>query len=137
MLGDAVNLGARLESANKALGSRILLSQRTVDLLGDEFLCRPMGNLRVVGKSQGVLVYEVLCRRSEAADAQLQLAELSGVLVDRFQNAKFHPCIETARQMEERFGSTKFTQLYLSLSRTYLLDTPRNGFDGQIVLEEK
>ena len=62
VLGDEVNLGARLESANKYLGSRTLMNEFAAQLCGDEFLLRPMGNICVAGKSEGVLCYEPLCR---------------------------------------------------------------------------
>ena len=40
MMGDAVNLAARLESANKFYGTGILLSEYTYALVKDVFLCR-------------------------------------------------------------------------------------------------
>ncbi len=137
VLGDEVNLGARLESANKALGSKILVSQRTFELLGDEFLLRPMGNLRVVGKTEGVQTWEAVCPRRQASEAQLQLVELSRSVVERFCAAEFDPCMNVARDFESRFGSSKFSQLYIDLSRRYLTEPPAPGFNGQIVLEEK
>jgi adenylate cyclase len=137
VLGDEVNLGARLESANKAVGSRVLISGRTAELVGSEFLLRPVGALQVVGKTEGVMTYEAICAVHEATDQQKNLVELSKQMVDLFKMASFDPCIQAARKLEEAFGSSKFTQLYLRLSRRYLMEPPGEGFSGQIVLEEK
>src|SRR5260370_25193181 len=45
VLGDCVNLGARLETANKIMGTFNLLSARTVELAGYKFLFRPIDKL--------------------------------------------------------------------------------------------
>jgi adenylate cyclase len=51
--GDAINTAARLESANKALGTRICVSRATAEKVGSiAFL--PIGTLVLKGKSQGV-----------------------------------------------------------------------------------
>jgi adenylate cyclase len=136
VLGDEVNLGARLESANKALGSRVLMSGRTAQLIGTEFLIRPVGKLQVVGKTEGVETFEAVCMYDEATEKQKTLVQLSADVVAHFKAATFDACIQAARVLEETCGSSKFTQLYMRLSRHYL-QAPPNGFDGQIVLEEK
>jgi class 3 adenylate cyclase/CHASE2 domain-containing sensor protein len=137
VLGDEVNLAARLESANKALGSRVLLSDRTAATLGDEFLLRPMGNFQVMGRSEGVVCFEALCPSQEASDAQKKMADCSTQIVENFRTTKFQACIDAAESMEQLFGSSKFTQLYLHLSREYLNEPPDDQFNGLIVLAEK
>ncbi|MCL7488419.1 MAG: adenylate/guanylate cyclase domain-containing protein [Desulfobulbaceae bacterium] len=58
VLGDAVNLAARLEGANKYYGTYTMISSSTFDQLGDSFYCRELGRLRVVGRKEPVTVYE-------------------------------------------------------------------------------
>jgi adenylate cyclase len=54
--GDAINTAARLESANKALGTRICVARSTAEKVGlDAFL--PVGALMLKGKSWGVDVF--------------------------------------------------------------------------------
>jgi class 3 adenylate cyclase/CHASE2 domain-containing sensor protein len=136
VLGDDVNLGARLESANKALGSRVLMNGRTAELLDSEFVLRPMGRLRVVGKTEGVDTFEALCLSRDATDKHQSLAQLSTRVVACFKSAEFQSCIDAARELENAHGSSKFTQLYMYLSKQYLVEPP-DTFDGQIVLVEK
>jgi adenylate cyclase len=62
VIGDAVNLGARLESLNKDYGTRILVSEATRAKLTQPFATRPMGAVTVKGKSKAVLVHEVTGR---------------------------------------------------------------------------
>ena len=63
VLGDSVNLGARLEGANKFYGSRILMAQATADLVRDRFLIRKLDVLQVKGKRQPMAVFELLGER--------------------------------------------------------------------------
>ncbi len=58
MLGDAVNLAARLEGANKQFDSYTMISESTHALLGNAFFCRELARLTVVGRKEAVRVYE-------------------------------------------------------------------------------
>lgn len=59
VIGDAVNLGARLESLNKEYGTRIIISESTRALLKGQYDIRPLGSVTVKGKSQAVAIFEV------------------------------------------------------------------------------
>jgi adenylate cyclase len=65
VIGDGVNFASRLEGANKAFGTSILIAQRTVDLAGDKIEVRPVAKLQVKGKTKPVMVYELLARGGE------------------------------------------------------------------------
>jgi adenylate cyclase len=59
VIGDAVNLGARLESLNKEYGTRIIISESTRALLKGQYDIRPLGSVTVKGKSRAVAIFEV------------------------------------------------------------------------------
>jgi adenylate cyclase len=59
VIGDSVNLGARLESLNKEYGTRIIISDATRVLLKGQYDIRPLGSVTVKGKSQPVAIFEV------------------------------------------------------------------------------
>ncbi len=56
-IGDAVNLAARLEGANKAFGTEILLSENTAILLPKHISLRPLDEVIVKGKTQTVRIF--------------------------------------------------------------------------------
>lgn len=60
VIGDAVNLAARLESANKTYGTRILCSEATWLLVKDQLEGREIDRVRVQGKAQTVRIFEIL-----------------------------------------------------------------------------
>lgn len=59
VIGDNVNLGARLESLNKDFATRILISEATRRQLKGSYDLRPLGDVTVKGKTRAVQVYEV------------------------------------------------------------------------------
>lgn len=59
VIGDRVNLGARLESLNKEYGTRIIISEATRDALKGRYDIHPLGEVVVKGKSRPVAIFEV------------------------------------------------------------------------------
>jgi adenylate cyclase len=60
LMGDNVNLGARLEGTNKQYGTNIIISEFTYGLVKDHFVVRELDNIRVKGKNKPVLIYELV-----------------------------------------------------------------------------
>ncbi|MEO0454494.1 MAG: adenylate/guanylate cyclase domain-containing protein, partial [Verrucomicrobiota bacterium] len=60
VIGDAVNLAARLESLNKQFGTEILVGESIYNLTHERFAFRFAGNIQVKGKGVAVPVYEAL-----------------------------------------------------------------------------
>lgn len=69
VMGDPVNLGARLEGANKAYGTRLLISERTHALAGEGFTTREIDLIRVKGKAKPTRIYELRSGGRDGADA--------------------------------------------------------------------
>jgi len=60
LIGDNVNLGARLEGTNKQYGTTIIISENTYGLVKDHVIVRELDNIRVKGKNKPVLIYELV-----------------------------------------------------------------------------
>jgi adenylate cyclase len=67
IMGNAVNLAARLEGINKQYNTGgILISEYTKNEIGDEFICRSLDRVRVVGINTPLRLYELLGLRNDA-----------------------------------------------------------------------
>lgn len=60
LMGDNVNLGARLEGTNKQYKTNVIISEYTYSLIKDTAIVRELDNIRVKGKNKPVLIYELL-----------------------------------------------------------------------------
>jgi adenylate cyclase len=77
VIGDNVNLGARLESLNKEYRTRIIISEATRSRLGKNYELRPLGGVVVKGKTRPVDIFEVIVPSplvATAGDAQTAVA---------------------------------------------------------------
>lgn len=64
LMGDNVNLGARLEGTNKVYGTMIIVSEYTYAQVKDEFIFRELDTIRVKGKNRPVVIYELVDERA-------------------------------------------------------------------------
>jgi class 3 adenylate cyclase len=72
--GDTINTAARLEAANKFLGTRICVSAAIANA-AENFRGRPVGDLVLRGRSEPLRAYEPLSAESFKAPATAQYAE--------------------------------------------------------------
>lgn len=138
VLGDAVNLAARLEGANKAFGTLILLTQDTLDHCDGRFAVRPVANVRVKGKERAVVVYEPLGLVNELTEPQRTLIRLTADVFERYTHADFQGCIDACDRMNLALGgSVKFAQTYRRACLELLQQGVGRDFDGSLSLSEK
>ncbi len=103
-MGDEVNLASRLEGANKAFGSLILLGSRTREEAGDTVVAKPIAGVVVVGRSRPEPVYELLAMAEDApedllahadafsrAQAAARAGDLGGAREALAEAARLHP----------------------------------------------
>lgn len=62
VIGDAVNLGSRLESLNKQYSTHIIISDETRQRLTGQYVFKPLGDVVVKGKTKPVAIFEVVGR---------------------------------------------------------------------------
>ncbi|MDC0835781.1 adenylate/guanylate cyclase domain-containing protein [Geitlerinema sp. CS-897] len=72
VMGDTVNIAARLKGVSKQYGVEIALDDSTEMLLGDRYATRELDWIKVVGKEEPVRVYELLGWQDELDDETRQ-----------------------------------------------------------------
>jgi adenylate cyclase len=75
VIGDNVNLGARLESLNKDYRTRIIISEATRSRLKRTYETRPLGGVVVKGKTRPVEIFEVVAPSPLATTTAAAAAE--------------------------------------------------------------
>jgi adenylate cyclase len=84
VIGDAVNLASRIEALNKPMGSDVLISQGTADIVEGIFDLVPMNKIMVKGKTEPQQIYAVLGRmdNSDRPRSMKELREKVGITGD-------------------------------------------------------
>jgi adenylate cyclase len=134
VIGDCVNTAARLESLNKQLGTRILVTQTVVDGL-DDLLLRPLGRFLVFGRAQALRLVEIVGRRGSAHDASL-LAVYADALA-RFERQDWAAAAEGFETILARRPGDGPARLHRDCCRRYLGGAPLPADPTLIRLEHK
>jgi adenylate cyclase len=87
MLGDAVNLAARLEGINKQFGTYTILSEATLALLAGEIPVRELSRVSVVGRREPVRIYEPL--PAGAPESRREELRLFAAGLEQFYRGQF------------------------------------------------
>jgi adenylate cyclase len=70
LTGDEVNLGARLEAINKTYKTHVIISENTYAQVKDQVIARELDDIRVKGKNERVVIYELLDIVDGTSDSQ-------------------------------------------------------------------
>lgn len=151
MMGDAVNLAARLESAAKQYGAYIQISEDTQKHLEkDKFIYRSLDTIRVIGKSLPVNTFELLERRGcKNEEDLLKLVDIwekarACYLSMRWDDAieLFEQCLDLEPHHPERDPGSKTTpsHVYIARCKAYKITPPvaeGEEWDGVFTATEK
>jgi adenylate cyclase len=85
VLGDAVNLGSRLEALTKYYAVSIIVSEDT-KVLAPDFVYRELDRVRVKGRKKPLAIYEVLGEKEEVNEAALTDLQQYLVALDAYRN---------------------------------------------------
>ncbi|MFC1745137.1 adenylate/guanylate cyclase domain-containing protein, partial [Candidatus Riflebacteria bacterium] len=108
MMGDAVNLAARLEGAAKQYGIFIMVSEDTIKAYKDDFVYREVDLIRVVGRKEACRVYELL-DFSENSHAWKNFLELYNTGLKEFRQANFRKAMDYFEMSEKIEANTKMS----------------------------
>ncbi len=136
-IGDSVNVAARLESANKFYGTRILLSGATLEQAGDGFVTRALGSVQVKGKTQGVPIFELLGREGDVGEDMLRCAENFGRAVEAFQRRAWGEARRGFEQCAAAHADDLAARRYLQVVEQLQADPPAEDWNGALELTEK
>jgi len=131
MIGDAVNLAARLESANKQFGTFTMISQFTNELLGDEFRSRELARLTVVGRKEPIMVYEPMFKAE--FDVRKQPLETFACGLEHFYSGRFKKAEKNFILLKDRDPAAV---AYSAKCRRFTAATPAK-WDGVWIMSRK
>ncbi|MDR2786243.1 MAG: CHASE2 domain-containing protein, partial [Treponema sp.] len=131
IMGNAVNLAARLEGVNKQYNTGgITISEYTKNEIGDEFIYRSLGRVRVVGINTPVRIYELLALRDEAGSGELDMIPRWEKAVGLYERREFQEAGEIFNAVAAQNKKDGLARFYMDLCRDYIDMPPPAGWDG-------
>nr|AGS52635.1 adenylate cyclase [uncultured bacterium contig00043] len=136
IMGNAVNLAARLEGINKQYHTGgILISEYTRPHIGDEFVVRPLSRVRVVGINTPLRLYELLDVASDAPPELFEMVkswEEGFALYEKKDFSEAHKIFQSVHQNNDNDNAAK---MYASRCKKYMETPPDekawdNGVDN-------
>ena len=137
IMGDTVNLASRLEGANKAYRSDMMISEMTYDLCKDDVDVRELDTIRVVGKSEPVKVYQLLERKNQTTGQVADLVSQYNVAMKLYCERDFEDAIIAFRACTKIIADDGPSLTYIDRCRHFLDNPPEADWDGVYNLTEK
>jgi len=138
MIGDGVNLAARLESACKQYGARILVSEYTVGKLKGVYRLRDIDKVIVKGKSEPVRVFECLDYHDEGSFPNLM--EVLGNFneaVKLYRQQNWDKAIQHFKEALKGNETDSLSQKYIERCELLKTQPPGDDWDGVWVMTSK
>jgi adenylate cyclase len=129
VMGDAVNLGSRLEGLTKEYGVHIIVSEFTRAAVSD-FVYRELDCVRVKGKDRPVKIYEPLGLAAELTSAELQeLAQYEAAL-QLYQAQNWLLASDEFARLQRQYSERKLYPLYARRAVYFNQNPPGADWDG-------
>ncbi len=135
VLGDSVNLGARLEGLTKQYGVEIIVSQSTVDAVPSHCFVE-LDWVRVKGKVAPVRIYQPMGALDSITDQQQRFREGMKTALDFYRSQQWDKALTEFRQMQDR-NHQQMIDLYIQRIEKFQLESPGSNWDGVFTFLEK
>ena len=110
VIGDGVNLASRVEGLNKVYGTHILVTEFTKACISDEFLTRELERVKVKGKEEEVMLYELL----KDIPANRELCQKYDVAMRLYQDGRIDEAIQVLEGLKDDSVSVYFIERFRS-----------------------
>ena len=137
VLGDGVNLAARLESLNKVYSTWILASEETRTAAGDGFEWRWLDRTAVAGRAEGGNIYELLGEVGTIDDTLINNRDGYEEALAAYFDRRFHDAAQGFESVLTALPGDGAASVLLERSRLYIENPPPDDWLGVFVQTKK
>lgn len=137
MMGDTVNLAARLESAGKQYGITLTISDETREAAGEAIVTRPVDVIQVVGRTVGTKIFQVMGQEGQIPGETLRFLVIYRDAWDFYLDRQFEKARERYQRALELLPRDRVCQIFLERCEHFLAHPPPEDWDGVHVLTAK
>lgn len=135
-IGDTVNLAARLEGANKAYGSKAIITEAVYEKLRDTFVCRELDFITVKGKTEPVRIYEILQSKANSTDKLFDIKDLFEKGLALYRKQDWDKAEEMFRLCNSKYHDMP-SVVFLDRISHFKTNPPPKNWDGVFVMKVK
>ena len=136
VMGDAVNLGSRLEGITKQYGVGMIVGESTRELLKKEFVFRELDRVRVKGKEDPVGIYEPVGEEGKVSKEDLDEIKLWNQALRAYRAQDWDQAEVTLMNLQ-RIRPCYLYDLYVKRVEHLRKEPPGENWDGVTVFETK
>ncbi len=138
VMGDAVNLGARLESANKQYRTSIMIGENTYQKAKEGIIARELDLLRVKGKTEPVKVYELVGLTETGIPAKKQqVLDIFNKGFEYYLEQNWELAIKYFTQVQMIDSTDGPAKTYLKRCNQFAQTPPPADWDGVFTMQTK
>ena len=136
LIGDAVNLGSRLEGTTKEYHVEVIISETTYQAVKNDMLCRELDLIKVKGKNEPIRIYELMDHRLKGASKEMKVRVFEEGLT-HYRAQKWEEavqCFKNCLGLDPKDGPA---QVFLDRCGLLKKDPPGPQWDGVFVMKTK
>ncbi|MBO5236590.1 MAG: CHASE2 domain-containing protein [Spirochaetaceae bacterium] len=142
IMGNHVNIAARLEGVNKVYNSWILVSENTWQAANrgeheGELAARRLDKVRVMGIDKPIQLYNILGFTEEMTDAELSAIKLFHEGLDAYLCKKFTEAKRFFEQTVTLNPKDRTPQVFIDRCKKYITTPPPENWDGVMTMSTK
>ncbi|MGH6740732.1 MAG: adenylate/guanylate cyclase domain-containing protein, partial [Bradyrhizobium sp.] len=138
VIGDNVNLAARLEGANKHYGTTVLVAASTVEALRSHPVLRRVDRVQVKGKSQPTIAYELMDHYDPAKYPRLAaLISAYETGLDCYERRDWAQAIRCFGNALEIAPCDQPSKIFIDRCRYYRGHAPSDEWNGVWIMDDK
>jgi class 3 adenylate cyclase/ABC-type nitrate/sulfonate/bicarbonate transport system substrate-binding protein len=121
VMGDGVNVAARLEGINKNFGTTICISDSVLETIGGDIVARPIRKVQVKGRKHEFMIYELLgIRNSEDPELAApkdadKLCDMTRAASDYFERGQLNKAAQCYREILMAFPGDPVAKSLLAI----------------------
>ncbi len=129
VMGDAVNLGSRLEGQTKSYGVELIVSESTRAAVPD-YVYRELDRIRVQGKDEPVTIFEPIALKSKISKAEKSELKLYMQAVNYYRSQNWDNAEVQFLNLQRQNEGCFVYQLYIDRIQQFRQNPPGEGWDG-------
>lgn len=135
-IGDGMNLAARLEGTNKAYETLILVGLKTYEAAKAHFVFREVDSVRVAGKHDVTVIYELVGEEADLSPGKRQVLDLYAKALELYRHKRFAESLKTLKDAYDTDKSDGPTKVLAGKCNHFMQHPPPADWDGVTQLEK-